>query len=94
MHGGDWKYLVGRKAKHADDACGICPSRIKDWDGGIREMVIDLKSDPGEMVNLATEQRGRSRLNEGRRLLPQWCRENGVSLDEGYAFPGAPRRGV
>ena len=95
VHGGDWKYLVGRKAKHADGACGICPARItdKDWDGKIREMVIDLKTDPGEMVNLAKEQRGQSRLNEGRRLLSQWSRQNDVVLDDGYAVPSAPKRG-
>jgi arylsulfatase A-like enzyme len=95
VHGGDWKYLVGRNAKHADGACGICPARIKDkdWDGKIREMVIDLKTDPGEMVNLAKEQRGQSRLNEGRKLLPQWCRQNGVSLDDAYVVPGTSKRG-
>ena len=29
VHGGDWKYLVGRKAKHADDACGICQGELR-----------------------------------------------------------------
>lgn len=83
VHGGEWKYLAGRDAKHGD-ACGICPGRIKNWDGKVREMLIDLKTDPGEMVNLAGERRHELRLREGRRLLRAWHERNGVALDQGY----------
>ena len=83
VHGGEWKYLVGRDAKHGD-TCGICPGRIKNWDGKVREMLIDLKTDPGEMVNLAGERRHEVRLRDGRRLLRAWHERNGVALDQGY----------
>ena len=75
--------MVGRNAKHGD-TCGICPTRIKHWDARVREMLIDLEKDPGEMVNLAMDRRHRPRLEEGRRLLVEWHRENGVVLDPGY----------
>jgi arylsulfatase A-like enzyme len=83
VHGGQWKYLAGRDAKHGD-ACGICPGRIKNWDGKVREMLIDLETDPGEMVNLAKERRHEPRLRDGRRLLRAWHERNGVALDPGY----------
>jgi choline-sulfatase len=81
---GRWKYMAGRNAKHGN-TCGICPGRIKDWDARVREMLIDLESDPGELVNLAAERRYRPQLEEGRRMLAQWHRENDVALDPGYA---------
>jgi arylsulfatase A-like enzyme len=84
VHAGRWKYMVGRDSKHGA-SCGICPGRIKQWDARVREMVLDLEKDPGEMVNLATDRRSRPRLEEGRRLLARWHRENGVTLDAGYA---------
>jgi arylsulfatase A-like enzyme len=84
LHRGRWKYMVGRNAKHGD-TCGICPGRIKEWDGRVREMLIDLEKDPGEMVNLASDPRYRPQLEEGRHALAGWYRENGVALDSGYA---------
>ena len=47
-------------------------------------MLIDLETDPGEMVNLAKERRHEPRLREGRRLLRAWHERNGVALDQGY----------
>lgn len=87
MHGGQWKNLVGRDAKHGD-ACGICPGRIKDWDGKVREMLIELKTDPGETVNLAKKRRHEPQLCDGRQLLRAWRGRNGVALDQGYIVPG------
>ena len=83
VHAGGWKYFVGRDAKHGE-SCGICPSRIKQWDGRVREMLIDLKKDPGETTNLAGDKQYRPRLEEGRRLLAEWHRDNDVALDRGY----------
>lgn len=84
VHTGRWKYLAGRSGKHADGACGICTLRIKDWDGRVREMLIDLETDPGEMVNLAKEPRFAPQLQKGRQNLRQWYRENGEAFDQGY----------
>jgi choline-sulfatase len=67
VHAGDWKYFVGRNAKHGE-SCGICPDRIQAFDGRVREMLIDLKNDPGETTNLALDRTHRKRLEEGRRL--------------------------
>ena len=46
--------------------------------------MIDLKTDPGEMVNLAKDRRHELRLRDGRRLLRAWHERNGVALDQGY----------
>lgn len=75
--------MVGREEKHGDD-CGICPGRIKQWDGRVREMLVDLQADPGEMSNLAGEGREQQRLQTGRRLLREWCSQNGVALESRY----------
>ena len=84
VHAGRWKYMAGRSGKHADDACLICRQRIKEWDGRVREMLIDLETDPGEMLNLARERRFAPQLEQGRQRLRQWYREHGESLDPGY----------
>ena len=84
VHQGRWKYLVGREAKHGDN-CGICPGRITKWESRVREMLIDLETGPGEMVNLASDRRYEAQLHKGRQLLGTWHRQNGVALDEGYA---------
>ena len=83
-HSGRWKYLVARSEKHADGACGICKQRIQEWDGRVREMLIDLETDPGEMVNLAPNPRFAPQLLAGRRALRQWHRDHGERLDPGY----------
>jgi choline-sulfatase len=52
--------------------------------GEPREMLIDLKSDPGEMRNLAVEDEFRQRLDEHRRLLEQWYASSSEQLDPKY----------
>ncbi len=88
VHDGRWKYYAGRKSKHSAGTCGICPSRIADsWDGGpVREMLIDLQNDPGEMDNLAAGPRYAAELQRGRRTLVEWCRANDVELDKEYVL--------
>jgi arylsulfatase A-like enzyme len=83
VHAHNWKYFVGRDSLHGE-TCGICPQRIKHYDGKVREMLIDLEKDPGEMVNLALDRRYKPRLEQGRRLLEEWHRENHVALDPAY----------
>lgn len=45
--------------------------------GEFREQLHDLKSDPGEMKNLATDPAYREVLNEHRRRLAAWCKRTG-----------------
>ncbi|MEN6607557.1 MAG: hypothetical protein ABFD60_09960, partial [Bryobacteraceae bacterium] len=75
-------------SKHSAGTCGICPSRITDsWDGGpVKEMLIDLQNDPGEMDNLAAEPRYAAELQRGRQTLVEWCRANDVELDKEYVM--------
>ncbi len=80
VHTGRWKYKVGRGGKHEGDSCLICRDRIRDWDGRVREMLIDLEGDPGEMENLAPQRRFSAELALGRKRLAQWYRENGEKL--------------
>lgn len=86
VHDGRWKYYAGRKSKHSAGSCGMCPSRIKDdWDGGpVREMLIDLENDPGEMTNLAAQRQHAAQLKRSRRMLVEWCRAHDVALDGEY----------
>ena len=44
--------------------------------GGRRESLVDMQNDPGEMVNLAEDERYRSVLEQHKRLLADWCQEN------------------
>jgi arylsulfatase A-like enzyme len=52
--------------------------------GEPREMLIDLKSDPGEMKNLAIDPQHVDVLAQHRRLLRRWYETNGETLDEKY----------
>ena len=48
-----------------------------------REMLFDTQHDPGEMQSLANDAH-RAQLEEGRRLLQQWCRDHSDRLRERY----------
>jgi len=61
--------LVGERYKYSVYAMGR-------W----REQLIDLQADPGEMVNIAVEQRRAELLQEHRERLRAWCLKTG---DEG-----------
>jgi choline-sulfatase len=52
--------------------------------GTPREMLFDLRSDPGEMLNLATDPQQAEILAEHRRLLRKWYRQNGETLEDKY----------
>lgn len=52
--------------------------------GEPREMLIDLEQDPGEMRNLAENATYKKVLNEHRKLLRDWYRENGEKLPQKY----------
>lgn len=44
-------------------------------EGKRREQLIDMQTDPGEMINLAKDPKYRDVLLEHRRLLAAWCKE-------------------
>jgi arylsulfatase A-like enzyme len=48
-----------------------------------REMLFDTQHDPGEMQSLADDAH-RAQLEDGRRLLKQWCDDHGDRLRERY----------
>jgi arylsulfatase A-like enzyme len=52
--------------------------------GEIREMLVDLERDPGELQNFASDPAYRQRLETGRRLLKQWYASHGLTLDAEY----------
>jgi len=52
--------------------------------GARREMLVDMKTDPGEMNNLAQDPALSSVLNEHRQLLKTWYQQNNETLDPRY----------
>ncbi len=52
--------------------------------GANREFLVDMKSDPGEMKNLAQEPTLSSVLKEHRELLKSWYQQNKETLDPRY----------
>jgi choline-sulfatase len=52
--------------------------------GAHREFLVDIKSDPGEMKNLAQEPALSSVLKEHRELLKAWYQQNKETLDQRY----------
>ena len=58
--------------------------------GKHREQLFDMRTDPGEMVNLAIEHRYRGILEEHRSLLERWMVETGDRSQQHYALPDAP----
>jgi arylsulfatase A-like enzyme len=56
--------------------------------GARREMLTDMVVDPGEMKNLALDPAFLSVLQEHRRLLKEWYRQNGETLDPRYVVSG------
>ena len=78
-----WKYIVGKDVAdgkfEADETVKSSPSN-----GQIREMLINLDKDPGEMNNLAADKKYKAQLQRGRRLLTEWYRTANIDLDAGY----------
>lgn len=58
--------------------------------GEPREMLIDLKADPGEMNNLATDSQHAKILAQHRAFLRRWYDENGETLDKKYIVENDP----
>ena len=52
--------------------------------GEIREMLLDLERDPGELQNLASDPAYRQRLETGRQLLKEWYASHGLTLSTKY----------
>jgi hypothetical protein len=49
-----------------------------------REMLIELKTDPGEMKNLAVDPRHKNVIIQHRHLLEKWYEQHGEILEEKY----------
>jgi arylsulfatase A-like enzyme len=58
--------------------------------GRHREQLFDMRSDPGEMVNLAVDARHEDVLDAHRERLLDWCAETGDLYMEHYGRPGLP----
>jgi arylsulfatase A-like enzyme len=56
--------------------------------GEPREMLIDLKSDPGEINNLAIDPQHDDVLTQHRHLLRKWYEKNGETLGVKYIVAG------
>ncbi|TWT81332.1 Arylsulfatase [Planctomycetes bacterium CA13] len=55
-------------------------------DGGLRESLVDMRNDPGEMDNLATAPRHASTLRQHRRFLEQWIQASDDKDAETFAI--------
>lgn len=51
--------------------------------GDLKEQLFNLTNDPGEITNLAVNSAYKKQLNEMRRYLKQWCKENGDTFQSG-----------
>jgi arylsulfatase A-like enzyme len=58
--------------------------------GANREQLIDMDADPGEMVNLAIEDRDAGELQRHRDLLASWCRETHDDFGRHHGFGNVP----
>jgi len=52
--------------------------------GNHREQLIDLKTDPGEMLNLAEDPSYKDILQDHRQRLRQWIKQTGDKIAEPY----------
>jgi len=59
-------------------------------EGSIREMLVNLDRDPGEMKNLADDPACADKIDTGRRLLKQWYAAHGLALDPKYIVKPEP----
>ena len=57
-------------------------------EGKIRESLVDMKNDPGEMKNLAALPEYRDALIEHRGFLNQWIEESGDTEAKVFAVGG------
>lgn len=86
-----WRDHVAAESKHLSSTRMIRSERFKytlDLKGLYREMLFDLETDPGEMVNLAVESAYRGELQRHRDWLAAWCGRTGDTFGGHYAHPG------
>ncbi len=83
----NFRYMIGKdltNTKSLPDVYGNGVLKVSPPANEIREMLIDIKSDPGEMHNLAFDKKYHKELTEGRHLLFNWYKGNGFILEDGY----------
>ncbi len=61
-------------------------------EGELRESLVDMRDDPGEMNNLATAPEHADTLDEHRRYLEQWIKMSGDKDAESFAIAAQPER--
>jgi arylsulfatase A-like enzyme len=86
-----WREFVVAESKIATSTRMIRTERYKytlDLKGRYREMLFDLETDPGEMVNLSVESACKPELQRHRDLLANWCRQTNDTFGGHYAHPG------
>ena len=79
VHLGRWKYMVGHARVTAVDLRNIGLSGEL-----VRESLIDLENDPGEMNNVANDPALKAVVERGRAELQRWYREHELALDPAY----------
>jgi len=79
---GIWKYMVG----NADTVTPAVVEKLSLYHPvyPVWESLVDLKTDPGEMNNLATDPVFQVQLQKGRRLLQEWYASHDLKLYPQY----------
>ena len=60
-------------------------------DGDLRESLVDMRNDPGEMINLSTDPAYAGPLREHRRLLNEWIETSGDKDAESFVVSVEPQ---
>ncbi|MCA9125222.1 MAG: sulfatase-like hydrolase/transferase [Planctomycetaceae bacterium] len=60
-------------------------------EGDLRESLVNMRDDPGEMTNLASKPEHTDTLNEHRRYLKQWITSSGDQDAESFAIAARPK---
>jgi len=83
----NFRYMVGKDLSHTKSLPDVYGNGMLEVNlpvKEIREMLINMKSDPGQMHNLALDKKYHEILIEGRNRLFNWYKENRFTLENGY----------
>jgi hypothetical protein len=75
----NWKYMVG----NADTVTPAVLQKLS-LKQPVREALIDLSTDAGEMNNRASDPACQAQVQEGRRRLQEWYAAHDLKLDPRY----------
>jgi hypothetical protein len=74
----------GSKSSAAEIRSGLPAARLDSAKQPVREALMDLNTDAGEMNNRASDPACRAQIQEGRRLLKEWYAAHDLKLDPQY----------